>query len=108
MKEQKLVQFKINNKEFCFSIEEDIEVIEEIKNIISEVSKFVQQQNQGMFCLENFAYIIFILASNLVRANHQNKMTTTMVGEEGLQKKIIQMMERVSFLSNSIKGEKKI
>lgn len=108
MKEQQSVQFKINNKEFHFIIEEEQKVVEDIKNIINEVSEFVEQQNKGMFGVKNFAYIIFILASNLARLNSQNQNKDIVVDEGMLQTEIKQMMEKVSFLSDSIKEQTKM
>ena len=111
MKETELVQFKIGAKEFQFTIEENKETIDSIRNIIVDVNAFIENKNKGMFTIENFAYFIFILATNLARVNTQNKQDTSFITEANEQKlavEINEIIKKVSLLSASIKTEETI
>jgi hypothetical protein len=114
MTQQKVVNFKIGNKEFQFTIAAEQEIADKTLNIIEEVNRFVEQKRSKMFGTENFAYMIFILASNLARAN-QKKIEESdatsaekITNEQELKTEIMEMMQKVSFLSDSLQEEKKI
>ena len=97
------IKFYIGKKQYSFLLEENEQTAQKIINLIEEISNHIHKDKESL--TENdYAYIILILATNLIRKEKNEDGNLNLSGAtnfeaNGIEEKVKKLIEKLTTIS---------